>query len=91
MSQIRKTSEMVFLFDGISINLQTQNANRLNARHNKQRDTNILFFDGHAETLPTKSLPGGDGNAGVGGSAASATFALTNLANYKYPLWRLDQ
>jgi prepilin-type processing-associated H-X9-DG protein len=60
--------------------------NRLNARHNKQTITNLLFFDGHAESVPTKSLPGGDG------VATSADFALSNLQLPKYNSikWRLD-
>ena len=91
ITDIRKPTELVFIFDGMSINLQQQNANRLNARHGRQRNTNILFFDGHAETFPTKTLPGGDGNAGVGSSAASATFSTANLKNFPRPLWRTDQ
>ena len=53
MTDIKHSSDMVFLFDGVGINLQTTNANRINARHNKQTATNILFFDGHAATYPT--------------------------------------
>jgi prepilin-type N-terminal cleavage/methylation domain-containing protein/prepilin-type processing-associated H-X9-DG protein len=91
MSQVRKSSEMVFLFDGIlGLNFQRTNANRLNARHNKQTATNILFFDGHAETYPTASLPGGLGD----GNPALTTFGLANLQSSKYaggPKWRLDQ
>jgi len=91
ITDVKKATDVVFLFDGMSINLQQQNANRLNARHGRQRYTNILFFDGHAETFPTKTLPGGDGNAGVGSSAASATFSTANLKNFPRPLWRTDQ
>jgi len=91
MSQIRKSSEMVFLFDGIlGLNLQRTNANRLNARHNKHTETNILFFDGHAETFRTVDLPGGIGNA----NPAKTTFDRANLQSAKYaggPKWRLDQ
>ena len=89
ITDVRKSSEVVFLFDGISINLQSTNANRLNARHNKQTATNILFFDGHADTYPTKGLPGGVGDA----NPAGTTFGLTNLQDPKYaggPKWRLD-
>jgi prepilin-type processing-associated H-X9-DG protein len=89
ITDIRKSSEVVFLFDGISINLQSTNANRLNARHNKRTSTNILFFDGHADTFPTASLPGGAGDA----NPASNTFSLTNLKDPKYaggPKWRTD-
>jgi prepilin-type N-terminal cleavage/methylation domain-containing protein/prepilin-type processing-associated H-X9-DG protein len=89
ITDVRKSSEVVFLFDGISLNLQSTNANRLNARHNKQTATNILFFDGHAATFQTKGLPGGLGDA----NPASTTFGLANLQDPKYaggPKWRLD-
>ena len=90
MNEIRKPSELVFLFDGLALNYHTVNANRINARHKNRTATNILFFDGHAETFPTKSLPGGVGDAGVG-SAAGVTFSVANLKKYPYPLWRMDQ
>lgn len=90
ITDIRKSADVVFLFDGISLNLQSTNANRINARHNKQTATNILFFDGHAATYRTADLPGGLGNA----NPATTTFGLSNLHNPKYaggPQWRLDQ
>jgi prepilin-type N-terminal cleavage/methylation domain-containing protein/prepilin-type processing-associated H-X9-DG protein len=93
ITEVRKSSEVVFLFDGIAINVQNQNANRLNARHNKQTATNLLFFDGHADTYRTADLPGGIGDAGVGSANASATFSIANLQSAKYaggPKWRLD-
>ena len=91
ITQIKDTSRMVCAFDGIAtVNVQSVNANRLNARHKKFSVTNILFFDGHADSLQTKSLPGGDGDAGIG-SAASATFSLANLVKYPATKWRLDQ
>ena len=89
LSQIRRTAETVFLFDGVSFNLHGR-PNRLNARHNKESVTNILFYDGHADSYPTKALPGGDGNAATGSPAA---FALANLRKPQYNsiIWRLDQ
>ena len=78
----------MFLFDGIlGLNHQSTNANRLHARHNGQKTTNIAFFDGHAESFATKVLPGGDGDA----NPAGTTFGLANLAKYPYPKWRIDQ
>jgi prepilin-type N-terminal cleavage/methylation domain-containing protein/prepilin-type processing-associated H-X9-DG protein len=96
MTEIRNTSEMVMFFDGVAnFNMQTQNANRLNARHNRQKNTNLLMFDGHAETFPTADLPGGIGDAGKGGAPAQKTFSVSpnggNLAKYPYPKWRTDQ
>jgi prepilin-type processing-associated H-X9-DG protein len=52
LNQIRKSSQMVFAFDGVMWNIP-QNPERINARHNRSRNTNVLFFDGHAESLPT--------------------------------------
>jgi prepilin-type processing-associated H-X9-DG protein/prepilin-type N-terminal cleavage/methylation domain-containing protein len=89
-NEIKKPSELVFLFDGLAINYHAVNANRINARHKNRTATNILFFDGHAETFATRDLPGGIGNAGVG-SAAVATFSFDNLKKFRYPLWRMDQ
>ncbi len=88
VTAVRSSSELVFIFDGIlGLNHQSTNANRLNARHNGQKTTNVAFLDGHAESFPTKSLPGGDGNA----NPAGTTFGLTNLRNFAYPKWRIDQ
>ena len=92
MSQIKRNAEFVFVFDGVlGLNHQATNANRLNARHNKLTVTNILFFDGHAESLRTKDLPGGDGNANM--STAGETFRPggPELSRKPYPVWRLDQ
>jgi prepilin-type N-terminal cleavage/methylation domain-containing protein/prepilin-type processing-associated H-X9-DG protein len=85
LTQIRNASQTVFLFDGVSFNLHTR-PNRLNARHNKHTITNLLFFDGHAESYPTKDLPGGDG------IATAADFSPDNLKLPKYNSikWRLD-
>jgi prepilin-type processing-associated H-X9-DG protein/prepilin-type N-terminal cleavage/methylation domain-containing protein len=92
-NKIHRPAELVFIYDGVSFNMQTRNANRLNARHNKRTCTNILFFDGHAQTFRTKDLPGGDGDAGrdSGPQPASTTFSLTELKKKPFPKWRLDQ
>ncbi len=52
LSQIRNSGKMVFALDGVIWNFHN-NPNRINARHNKNKRTNVLFFDGHAESLPT--------------------------------------
>ena len=90
ITQVRRSAETVFLFDGVSFNLHGR-PNRLNARHNNASVTNILFFDGHADSFKTKGLPGGDGNAAAGGN--NVAFALSNLrkAEYNAIKWRLDQ
>ena len=88
-TRIINSTEMVMLFDGLFINLQAANANRLNARHNNRKITNLSFHDGHCESMRTKDLPGGDQNANQ--PDAATTFSLANLKKYPYPKWRLDQ
>jgi prepilin-type processing-associated H-X9-DG protein/prepilin-type N-terminal cleavage/methylation domain-containing protein len=58
-------SQTVFIFDGIFMNLPNYNyaCFRVNARHNGMRKTNVLFLDGHAQTLTSGSSPGGGGAA----------------------------
>ncbi|QOV87803.1 type II secretion system protein [Humisphaera borealis] len=91
IGSIKNSSEVVILFDGIgSVNMQTQNANRLNARHGNQKQTNCLMLDGHAETFATETLPGGGGDAGALPTDAAATFSTANLAKYPYPKWRVN-
>ena len=85
ITQVHKPSDLVFIFDGVSFNMQTRNANRLNARHYSRTCTNILFFDGHAQTFRTKDLPGGVGVADPN------DFTVANLKLKPYPKWRLDQ
>lgn len=85
-NEIRNASDVVFLFDGLfGFNYLSTNANRINARHNNKKITNFLFCDGHAESIPTKSLPGGDG------VAQTTDFDLTNLEKFPHPKWLLDQ
>jgi prepilin-type processing-associated H-X9-DG protein/prepilin-type N-terminal cleavage/methylation domain-containing protein len=84
--QIRGASEMVFLFDGTFCNLYYE-ADRISARHNNYRATNILFFDGHAATYETASLPGGLGPNPNG----TDMFTIAILAKYPGTRWRLDQ
>jgi len=84
MDMIKKPSEMVMLYDGLLYNIP-QNPSRINARHGKQTQTNLGFFDGHAETFPTKDLPGGM-------TPTAADFTYANLqAKYPRPLWLLEQ
>jgi prepilin-type N-terminal cleavage/methylation domain-containing protein/prepilin-type processing-associated H-X9-DG protein len=87
MSAINRSSETVFLFDGIYMNLGVNSA-RVNARHGRQNQTNLGFFDGHAQTYRTIDLPGGIGKGN------NSDFSLKNLdANYPTPApkWRLNQ
>jgi prepilin-type N-terminal cleavage/methylation domain-containing protein/prepilin-type processing-associated H-X9-DG protein len=90
-TEITKTSETVFAFDGLGGNYFKVNANRINIRHDNFKTVNLLFFDGHVENFHGSSIAGGMGDAGIG-AAAVTTFSKANLdANFPYPRWRLDQ
>ena len=65
---------MVNLYDGIFYDLSF-NANRINARHSKNRMSNLLFYDGHAGTYDTGSLPGGTANLKADTNQPSNPFA----------------
>ena len=77
----RRSSEMVFIFDGLYLNhtADVPRAARVNARHNKRTVTNCLMLDGHAESVQTRRIP--------------PVFDLVNCNNpkYNYPKWRKDQ
>jgi prepilin-type processing-associated H-X9-DG protein len=91
MDMVKKPSEMALFFDGILYNQAINNGNRINARHGNKGQTNIGFFDGHAETFPTKDLPGG--MPGTTSAADTKTaFSLSNLQQKSpRPLWLLEQ
>jgi prepilin-type processing-associated H-X9-DG protein len=85
IGQIPNSASMAFVFDASYDNVYNNSA-RINARHGGALTTNVSFFDGHAETLPRNTLPGG-GRGSTGGD-----FSITNLTtSYPYPHWRLDQ
>jgi prepilin-type processing-associated H-X9-DG protein len=63
------------------MNIETLNPSRIHARHGNGKQTNILFFDGHAETLPRNIMP-----------TQHEDFASAKtLAVWPRPKWRLDQ
>jgi prepilin-type processing-associated H-X9-DG protein/prepilin-type N-terminal cleavage/methylation domain-containing protein len=88
MDLIRHASQMVYFYDGIYAHHTVVNANRINARHGRQTKTNLAFFDGHAATVETASLPGGM-------NAKPSDFSKNNLdANYPgftHPMWLMSQ
>jgi prepilin-type N-terminal cleavage/methylation domain-containing protein/prepilin-type processing-associated H-X9-DG protein len=90
VTQFRDSTRMVYLFDGLFANLAFD-ADRVAARHGSRqlRLTNILFFDGHADSLPTKDLPGGLGPNASGDDVFAAS--RLNLNNPGGLLWRMDQ
>jgi prepilin-type N-terminal cleavage/methylation domain-containing protein/prepilin-type processing-associated H-X9-DG protein len=90
MNEIRDPTRMVFLFDGIYMNIHND-GDRVAARHgnNKGRLTNILFFDGHADSFSTADLPGGVGPNATGSDVFNPTTLQTK--NPGGLLWRTNQ
>jgi prepilin-type processing-associated H-X9-DG protein len=87
VSKIKKAGEMAMIFDGFQIH--DYNTNNISARHGRRKtQTNFLFADGHAETVPTKSLP----NGGAGGNMSTSDLrSPVELQKSPFPKWRLDQ
>jgi prepilin-type N-terminal cleavage/methylation domain-containing protein/prepilin-type processing-associated H-X9-DG protein len=89
-TQIRKSSELVIVFDGFFMNLSQggtgptdeTSAWRLNGRHNKGKFTNLLFCDGHAATYERSSLPQ---------KRTDFTRPKLGVAPYNAVKWRIDQ
>lgn len=87
LREIRASARMVYLYDGIFMNLAFD-ANRVNARHMNRTKTNLLFYDGHASTFDTATLPGG-----IGPLRTSVDyFSSSKIGTHPSPVcWRLDQ
>jgi prepilin-type processing-associated H-X9-DG protein len=79
---VRRSADMVILYDGLWMNASIGTAFRINGRHANRRYTNILFFDGHAGTYDRKSLP-----------MDTNDFTLAKLNNPPFNVvkWRIDQ
>lgn len=90
-NMVTRSAEMVMFYDGLYYHHQEVNANRISARHARRTLTNLAYFDGHAESYPTKNLPGGMGVKDK--SETVQAFSIANLkANYPGPpIWLLDQ
>jgi prepilin-type N-terminal cleavage/methylation domain-containing protein/prepilin-type processing-associated H-X9-DG protein len=119
LSQINHPSDLVFIFDGSSTGVQVApSANlvfRIAARHGGAKtDTawdamttgtvNVLFFDGHAMTLPRRELPyysDGNNTHSLGlwmtyqnawnPVALSSYEADAQQGGFTWPYWRTDQ
>jgi prepilin-type N-terminal cleavage/methylation domain-containing protein/prepilin-type processing-associated H-X9-DG protein len=81
-AKFRKPSELVLMYDGVR--LHDYKINRISARHNRKKYTNLLLADGHAVTVQASSLP----------NLTEAEFGGTDLSVFNrtpFPKWRLDQ
>ena len=88
LNQIRHPSQVVFLFDGVFDN-PWFSPDRISARHDGQTRTNMLFFDDHAESVLTSTLPGKMGVNGQTGYPAAA-FQTPSLARASPPYFLND-
>ena len=85
VSQLKKSSELVLLFDGLR--WLDGRAQALNARHGKKNIVNMLLADGHAESFPVQQLP----QVGQITMAQWKTGPVSVFARWPHPKWRLDQ
>ncbi|HEV7300641.1 MAG TPA: type II secretion system protein [Tepidisphaeraceae bacterium] len=79
MTMIRMSAEVVMIFDGFG--RLNRSPRFINARHRNRTITNMVFFDGHAESIVTKTLP----------TVVAQMDNLPNEPAFRFPKWRLDQ
>jgi prepilin-type N-terminal cleavage/methylation domain-containing protein/prepilin-type processing-associated H-X9-DG protein len=109
MNQIQHPADLVFIFDGSGLNVGTNPDFRIMNRHGSNKSdatafaagttgsTNVLFFDGHVETLPRKQLPWTATGPNITWMNFTGTSNLTNYSNFAaaggfaWPYWRVDQ
>jgi prepilin-type processing-associated H-X9-DG protein/prepilin-type N-terminal cleavage/methylation domain-containing protein len=87
-SAIKKSSEIVLIFDGLAEH--DYNAYRISARHSNGKKCNMLFADGHAETIDKDSLPDGMESPPAGIPTPDLK-SVAKLDKKRFPKWRLDQ
>lgn len=99
VTKMTAPGKLVYFFDGMYSNLDT-NLYRIVPRHRTNTATNIMFCDGHGETVARTDLPGGtDALAATEASDMhSETDPSLNQAHATYltqhypkVMWRLDQ
>jgi prepilin-type N-terminal cleavage/methylation domain-containing protein/prepilin-type processing-associated H-X9-DG protein len=54
LSQFKQASNLVLVYDGV--NFHNQQQAMVNARHNKKTRTNLLYADGHSESVATSDI-----------------------------------
>jgi prepilin-type N-terminal cleavage/methylation domain-containing protein/prepilin-type processing-associated H-X9-DG protein len=91
LAKFKKSSELALMYDGLRL-LDADFA-KINARHNKQKITNFLMADGHAESIETKRLPRG-GPTETQPKMSQAQINGTDMSVWNpwpYPKFRIDQ
>jgi prepilin-type N-terminal cleavage/methylation domain-containing protein/prepilin-type processing-associated H-X9-DG protein len=84
VTQIRKSSDMAMIFDGLRAH--NYNTNNISARHSGKRQANVLFADWHAESIDISALP-----EGKDATSQLLSADLLSNNNKSHPMWRLDQ
>jgi len=86
---LKKPSEHVAFFDGLMMDPNYASGSNIAARHNSNRNTNLAFFDGHAETLNRKDFPyrTADFNPFSGGNPGHIS---SNFRRWPKTVWILD-
>ncbi len=87
VTQFKSAAETVFLYDGVrGWNIPT-NGGIIAGRHGslQRPKTNIVFFDGHAETLDRTELPTS------GGIFTTGSNRFTQIAKFPAVKWYFDQ
>ena len=98
VTKLPQPSSLVYLFDGVWSNLDAS-LNRIFPRHKEGKTTNVMFCDGHGESLARSTMPGWKSTDQSGWMHSELSAASTNAqhvsdlatAGYKYPQWRIDQ
>jgi prepilin-type processing-associated H-X9-DG protein len=92
LTQLRAPADLVLFFDGVNVNPLSY-PDRINARHNRLTSTNLLFADGHGDTVDARRLfASNPGTYQVTDDVPSSAASLSNLQkNYPWPHWRTDQ
>jgi prepilin-type N-terminal cleavage/methylation domain-containing protein/prepilin-type processing-associated H-X9-DG protein len=85
VDDIKRSTVSVMVYDGV--NMHNGNLNRINLRHNKFRATNMLFADGHCETVQAGDVPKVN-VADPSKDIEDLVYMNTNFPRYK---WRMDQ
>ncbi len=100
-----KSSELAFIYDGVTLHAYSCLNWRIVNRHGKSDQstpqkavstgtTNVLFFDGHCETIPRASLPwyvNSTTQADMIANTLTGWIADAKAGGFSYPLWRVGQ
>ena len=88
LSQLKRSGELVMLFDGFRAH--NLNGYNISARHGKDNQANVLFADGHVDTVRIEQLPKGKATSPLVVDDSELA-SLQKLRRVPFPIWRLDE